>query len=162
MISYFFFNYIHLILIHCLSTCFCNQHPVNLLLHCFLCIFIEMITDNIDCLPDFLCKCVTLCCCIHHFFHNHFSFFFGVPAESHSIGLCQNIILSIRPKMDTSSFVGYLYIAFSFLLAKSLVTTALFYRKKRFNMMQPTTRSIPNKYHCLSLLFSLPISLINA
>ena len=25
MISYFFFNYIHLILIHCLSTCFCNQ-----------------------------------------------------------------------------------------------------------------------------------------
>ena len=74
MISYFFFNYIHLILIHCLSTCFCNQHPVNLLLHCFLCIFIEMITDNIDCLPDFLCKCVTLCFCIHHFFHNHFSF----------------------------------------------------------------------------------------
>ena len=63
----FFFNYIHLILIHCLSTCFCNQHPVNLLLHCFLCIFIEMITDNIDCLPDFLCKCVTLCFCIHHF-----------------------------------------------------------------------------------------------
>ena len=74
MISYFFFNYIHLILIYCLSTCFCNQHPVNLLLHCFLCIFIEMITDNIDCLPDFLCKCVTLCFCIHHFFHNHFSF----------------------------------------------------------------------------------------
>ena len=73
-ISYFFFNYIHLILIHCLSTCFCNQHPVNLHLHCFLCIFIEMITDNIDCLPDFLCKCVTLCFCIHHFFHNHFSF----------------------------------------------------------------------------------------
>ena len=73
MISYFFFNYIHLILIHCLSTCFCNQHPVNLLLHCFLCIFIKMITDNIDCLPDFLCKCVTLCFCIHHFFHNHFS-----------------------------------------------------------------------------------------
>ena len=68
MISYFFFNYIHLILIHCLSTCFCNQHPVNLLLHCFLCIFIEMITDNIDCLPDFLCKCVPLCFCIHHFF----------------------------------------------------------------------------------------------
>ena len=25
--------------------------------------------------------------------------------------------------------------------------------------MQPTTRSISNKYHCLSLLFSLPISL---
>ena len=74
MISYFFLNYIHLILIYCLSTCFCNQHPVNLLLHCFLCIFIEMITDNIDCLPDFLCKCVTLCFCIHHFFHNHFSF----------------------------------------------------------------------------------------
>ena len=74
MISYFFLNYIHLILIHCLSTCFRNQHPVNLLLHCFLCIFIKMITDNIDCLPDFLCKCVTLCFCIHHFFHNHFSF----------------------------------------------------------------------------------------
>ena len=56
-------------------SCFsANQHPVNLLLHCFLCIFIEMITDNIDCLPDFLCKCVTLCFCIHHFFHNHFSF----------------------------------------------------------------------------------------
>ena len=72
MISYFFFNYIHLILIHCHSTCFCNQHPVNLLLHCFLCIFIEMITDNIDCLPDSLCKCVPLCFCIHHFFHNHF------------------------------------------------------------------------------------------
>ena len=70
----FFLQYIHLILIYCLSTCFCNQHPVDLLLHCFLCIFIEMITDNIDCLPDFLCKCVTLCFCIHHFFHNHFSF----------------------------------------------------------------------------------------
>lgn len=39
-----------------------------LLLQCFLCIFIEMITDNIDCLPDFLCKCVPLCFCIHHFF----------------------------------------------------------------------------------------------
>ena len=23
-------------LLHCLSACFCNQHPVNLLLHCFL------------------------------------------------------------------------------------------------------------------------------
>ena len=34
----------------------------------------EMITGNIDCLPDFLCKCVPLCFCIHHFFHNHFSF----------------------------------------------------------------------------------------
>ena len=68
MISYFFFNYLHIILIHCLSACFCNQHPVDLLLHCFLCIFIEMITDNIDCLPDFLCKCVTLCFYIHHFF----------------------------------------------------------------------------------------------
>ena len=31
--------------------------------------------------------------------------------------------------MGTSSFVGYLYIAFSFLLAKSLVITALFYIK---------------------------------
>ena len=68
MVSYFFFNFIHLILIHCLSACFCNQHPVNFLLHCFLCIFIEMITDNIDFLPDFLCKCVPLCFCIHHFF----------------------------------------------------------------------------------------------
>lgn len=56
-----------LFILNHLSTCFCNQHPVNLLLHCFLCIFIEMITDNIDCLPDFLCKCVTLCFCIHHF-----------------------------------------------------------------------------------------------
>ncbi len=84
---------------------------------------------------------------------------FGAPAESHSIDLCQNIILSIRPKMGTSSFIGYLYIAFSFLFAKSFVITVLFYRKKRFNMMQPTTRSIPNKYHCLSLLFSLPILL---
>ena len=53
MISYFFFIYIHLILINCHSACFCNQHPVNLLLHCFLCIFIEMITDNIDCLAIF-------------------------------------------------------------------------------------------------------------
>ena len=31
--------------------------------------------------------------------------------------------------MGTSSFVGYLYIAFSFLLVKSLVITALFYIK---------------------------------
>ena len=79
MISYFFFNYIHLILIHCHSTCFCNQHPVDLLLQCFLCIFIEMITDNIDCLSDFLCKCVPLCFCIHHFFHNHFFLSFWIP-----------------------------------------------------------------------------------
>ena len=55
-------------LINCHSACFCNQHPVNLLLHCFLCIFIEIITDPIDCLPDFLCKCVPLCFCMHHFF----------------------------------------------------------------------------------------------
>ena len=47
MISYFFFNVIHLILVHCHSACFCNRHPFNLLLHCFRCIFIEMITDNI-------------------------------------------------------------------------------------------------------------------
>ena len=53
MISYFFFNYIHQILVHCHSACFCNRHPFNLLLHCFLCIFIEMITDNIDCLAIF-------------------------------------------------------------------------------------------------------------
>ena len=53
IISYFFFNYIHLILVHCQSACFCNRHPFNLLLHCFLCIFIEMITDNIDCLAIF-------------------------------------------------------------------------------------------------------------
>ena len=52
--------------------------------------------------------------------------------------------------MGTSSFVDYLYIAFSFLLAKSLVITALFYRKKRFNMMQPTTRSIENAVVLLS------------
>ena len=81
MISYFFFIYIHLILINCHSACFCNQHPVNLLLHCFLCIFIEMITDNIDCLPDFLCKCVPLCFCIHHFFHNHFFLSVLCPTE---------------------------------------------------------------------------------
>ena len=30
-------------------VCFCNQHPVNLLLHCFPCIFVEMITDDRDC-----------------------------------------------------------------------------------------------------------------
>ena len=53
IISYFFFNYIHQILVHCHSACFCNRHPFNLLLHCFLCIFIEMITDIIDCLPIF-------------------------------------------------------------------------------------------------------------
>ena len=52
-----------------------------LLLQCFLCIFIEMITDNIDCLPDFLCKCVTLCFCIHHFFHNHFFLSFWIPSR---------------------------------------------------------------------------------
>ena len=52
------------------------------LLHCFLCIFIEMITNNIDCLPDFLCKCVSLCFCIHHFFHNHFPFFWSPSRES--------------------------------------------------------------------------------
>ena len=128
MISYFFFSYIHLILIHCLLTCFCNQHPVNLLLHCFLCIFIEMITDNIDCLPDFLCKCVTLCFCIHHFFHNHFSFL--LEPQQRVIPLVSVRTLFFRPKMGTSSFVSYLYISFSFLLAKSLVITALFYRKK--------------------------------
>ena len=48
IISYFFFNYIHYILVHCHSACFCNRHPFNLLLHCFLCIFIGIITDNID------------------------------------------------------------------------------------------------------------------
>ena len=94
MISYFFFNYIHLILIHCLSTCFCNQHPVNLLLHCFLCIFIEMITDNIDCLPDFLCKCVPLCFCIHHFFHNHFSFLLEPSRESFHWSLSEHYSLN--------------------------------------------------------------------
>ena len=66
-------------LLHCLSACFCNQHPVNLFLHGFLCIFIEMIADNIYCLPDFLCKCVSLCFFIHHFFHNHLFPFFPVP-----------------------------------------------------------------------------------
>ena len=45
MISYFFFNYIHQILVHCHSACFCNRHPFNLLLHCFLCIFIDFYTD---------------------------------------------------------------------------------------------------------------------
>ena len=82
MISYFFFNYIHLILIHCLSTCFCNQHPVNLLLHCFLCIFIEMITDNIDCLPDFLCKCVPSVFVFIIFFIIIFPFFWSHSRES--------------------------------------------------------------------------------
>ena len=43
MISYFFLNYIHLILIHCHSFCFCNQHPLDLLLQGFLCIFINRI-----------------------------------------------------------------------------------------------------------------------
>ena len=43
MISYFFLNYIHLILIHCHSFCFCNQHPLALLLQGFLCIFINRI-----------------------------------------------------------------------------------------------------------------------
>ena len=71
-----------LFILNHLSTCFCNQHPVDLLLHCFLCIFIEMITNNIDCLPDFLCKCVSLCFCIHHFFHNHFPFFWSPSRES--------------------------------------------------------------------------------
>ena len=66
-------------LLHCLSACFCNQHPVNLFLHGFLCIFIEMIADNIYCLPDFLCKCVSFCFFIHHFFHNHLFPFFPVP-----------------------------------------------------------------------------------
>ena len=73
--------YNNLILINYHSACFCNQHPVNLLLHCFLCIFVEMITDNIDRLPDFLCKCVPLCFCIHHFFHNHFFLSFWIPGR---------------------------------------------------------------------------------
>ena len=126
MILYFFFNYIHLILIHCHSACFCNPHPVDLLLQCFLCIFIEMITDNIECLPDFLCKCVSLYFCIHHFFHNHF--FLSLNPRQRVIPLfsVRTLLFKIRPKMGTSSFVGFLYIAFSFLLAKSLVITALF------------------------------------
>ena len=45
IISYFFFSYIHQILVHCHSVCFCNRHPFNLLLHCFLCIFIDFYTD---------------------------------------------------------------------------------------------------------------------
>lgn len=45
IISYFIFNYIHQILVHCHSACFCNRHPFNLLLHCFLCIFIDFYTD---------------------------------------------------------------------------------------------------------------------
>ena len=49
IISCFFFNYIYIILINCHSVCFCNQRPVNLLLHCFPCIFVEMITDDRDC-----------------------------------------------------------------------------------------------------------------
>ena len=42
-------GYIYIILINCHSVCFCNQRPVNLLLHCFPCIFVEMITDDRDC-----------------------------------------------------------------------------------------------------------------
>ena len=126
MVSYFFFNNIHLILIHCHSACFCNRHPFNLLLHCFLCIFIEMITDIIDCLPIFFVNVFPSVFVFIIFSIIIFSFPFESPAESHSIGLCQDIILSIRPQMGTSSFAGYLYIAFSFLLAKSLVITALF------------------------------------
>ena len=61
MVSYFFFNYIHLILIHCHSACFCNQHPVNFLLHCFLCIFIEMITKVIS---NFLPVCLDCKICL--------------------------------------------------------------------------------------------------
>ena len=49
IISCFFFNYIYIILINRHSVCFCNQRPVNLLLHCFPCIFVEMITDDRDC-----------------------------------------------------------------------------------------------------------------
>ena len=44
IVSYFFFNYIHHILVHCHSACFCNRHPFNLLLHRFLCIFIEIMS----------------------------------------------------------------------------------------------------------------------
>ena len=87
-----------------------------------------------------------------------FPFFWSPSRESFHWSLSEHYSFN-QTKMGTSSFIGYLYITFSFLFAKSLVITVLFYRKKRFNMMQPTTRSIPNKYHCLSLLFSLPILL---
>ena len=69
----------HFAQLHFLSACFCNQHPVNLFLHGFLCLFVEIITDNIYCLPDLLCKCVSFCFCIHHFLHNHLFPFFPVP-----------------------------------------------------------------------------------
>ena len=69
----------HFAQLHFLSACFCNQHPVNLFLHGFLCLFAKIITNNIYCLPDLLCKCVSFCFCIHHFLHNHLFPFFPVP-----------------------------------------------------------------------------------
>ena len=121
--------------------------------------------DNIDCLPDFLCK---MCCPVFlysSFFSIIISPFWSPSRGSHSIGLCQNIILSIRPKMGTSvsSQATPIYSLFIFACKKPCGSQHFFNVKKRFNMMQPTTRSISNKYHCLSLLFfSADISLVNA
>ena len=39
----------YLFILNRLSACFYNQYSVNLLLNCFLCIFVEMITDDRDC-----------------------------------------------------------------------------------------------------------------
>ena len=57
--------------------------------------------------------------------------------------------------MGTSSFAGCLYIAFSFLLAKSLMITALFNVKSVLYMMQPTTRSMTPTEFCDELLCSI-------
>ena len=57
IVSYFFFNYIHQILVHCHSACFCNRHPFNLLLHCFLCIFIEIMSHSL-----MVCRSVSMVC----------------------------------------------------------------------------------------------------
>ena len=46
MISYFFFNYIHQILVHCHSACFCNRHPFNLLLQYFYTDFPYVLIKN--------------------------------------------------------------------------------------------------------------------
>ena len=71
IISHFFYSCIYIFSLHFHSARFCHQHPVNLLLHGFFCVLIKVITDNIYRLSDFLCKSVSLCRCIHHFFHNH-------------------------------------------------------------------------------------------
>ena len=46
IISYFFFNYIHQIIVHCHSACFCNRHPFNLLLQYFYTDFPYVLIKN--------------------------------------------------------------------------------------------------------------------